>query len=278
MQILNKMTGSGFVTTQVCLAQSRKVRKELQKQKGLWYLFNALCRPAIILSVAHLEGFLKDCAKALVEDLNTFSIFSSVPQPVKRTFCKLYIGSSEKEHDKAMEQRILLLIDTFDKLETKLISTPFLFDDSRNPSPSVVEAICRNFGVKDFFQMLSGSMLDIVFTGGSINVERIRRIIKDHVLSHVRSHPYTVNPRKFHINKKANAQKMQRQKTLWETFLDQLLVARYAIAHGSSLKNGFSIQEVKDYRDKVQILQFAFMLVLCDNINQMSTASMSNNP
>jgi hypothetical protein len=66
-------------------------------------LFNALCRSSIVLTVAHLEGFIKDCAKALIDDINTFGHFYDVPDPIKRTFCLLYLGNPEKNNGKNFE-------------------------------------------------------------------------------------------------------------------------------------------------------------------------------
>jgi hypothetical protein len=130
----------------------------------------------------------------------------------------------------------------------------------------VLDKVCKNFGVKNFFSLISESILDVVFKDSAIKTEKLCNILKKYILSHVNTYPYTSNIRRFHIIKKENSHK--NIKTLWETFLDQLLKARNDIAHGTSLFNGFSIGEVKEYRDKVYVLQFALMLVLCSYIGK----------
>lgn len=231
-------------------------------------LFNALCRSSIVLITAHFEGFLKDCAKAILDDLNAFSSFEKTPTAIKRTFCKLFTGIGDKENDKACEKRIQKLMDTFDGLETKFIVDPFLFEDNKNPSPSVVEKICKNFGIKNFFAQLDNSLLDTPFKGSQTDTEKLLNQLRQHVLEGVRCCPYTLTPAQFEIDESA-AKKQER--TFWETFLDQLLESRHSIAHGTSLNNGCSLEDIIDFEKKIQILQYVFIMILCTNATMVGT-------
>ena len=39
-------------------------------------LYNALCRAIVVLIVAHFEGFMKELARSIVQDINQFSTFN----------------------------------------------------------------------------------------------------------------------------------------------------------------------------------------------------------
>lgn len=231
-------------------------------------LFNALCRSAIMLTVAHLEGFIKDCSKAIINDINAFDRFTNMPAPIKRTFCQLYLGRPDKENDKSHHERTIRLIETFNNLDTKLDHSPFWFDDNKNPSPTVVDKVCKNFGVKDYFSMLSNSLIDLVFENTPAINEKLKHLLRCYILRRVKTYPYKVDIARFGIGKKTGSN--NDQKTLWETFLDQLLKIRHDIAHGASLVNGCSLEEVQQYRDKVFILQLSLLLVLCNHIKPLN--------
>jgi hypothetical protein len=225
---------------------------EAKRESATKNLYDALCRSSVVFIVAHLEGFLKDTAKALVDDLNKFSTFKESPEVIKRTYCNQF-SDSEKD------SRIKRLIEVFDGLDTKFKVEPFLFDDNKNPAPTVVEKIAKNFGARDFFKSINRSRLDIIFTGTKSDVIPLVTDLDAVLDSGIKEFPYTVDLTGFGIG---TGDGKPNEKSFWETFLDQLLLKRHGIAHGSSIENSLSIDEISEYKLKVQILQKAFILVL----------------
>jgi hypothetical protein len=227
-------------------------------------LHDVLCRAAVVLIAAHLEGFVRDCAKAVVDDINHFSTFKKTPNIVKRTFCSSFIVAEGEESNARVEK----LIQTFDTLETKLSPEPFLFhgknDDQKNASPSVIERITRNFGVKKVFSLLAGSKLDDVFAGSALAADVIATELQNELSNAVLAFPYTVDVGKFGLDVRGTV--AAKARTLWETFLDSLMKERHQIAHGSSQLNGSSVSEIRLIKAKVIVLQYGLMAVLCNAV------------
>jgi len=226
---------------------------------------SVLCRASVVLTVAHLEGFIRDCAKAVIDDINRFSTFSAASLHVKRTFCSTFISANDSESNSKVER----LMATFDGLPTKLIHDPFLFqskhDDNKNPSPHVIDVIARNFGVKKFFSILAGSKLDIVFTGQPTEAKLVSDELRNDILAGSVGFPYKIDCSKYALDQPHAPAATGR--SLWEAFLDNLLTQRHKIAHGSNQLNGSSVAEITEFKFKVITLQHAFAAVLCNHIN-----------
>jgi hypothetical protein len=122
-------------------------------------LHDAICRSVVVLTAAHLEGFVRDAAKAMVDDTNMFSEFKSLPPLAKRAFCRPYTPEGGRQENERAQNLIALL----DGLETKLTLEPFLYapenEGHKNPTPSVIERVARNFGVKQAFKLIASSTL-----------------------------------------------------------------------------------------------------------------------
>jgi len=227
-------------------------------------LYDALCRASVLLIVAHLEGFIKESAKAIIYDLNKFSRFRDSPLALKKTFCKPFVGALQEE-GKDIEARIKRLIQTLEGLETQFLVEPFLvetaYGNNKTPSPHVINRICGNFGVRDIFSWLNNSSLDIVFSGVNSEVELLLHDLRSYTLNKTVDYPYSINLSDFGIIKPAL--KTNNSRSFWETFLDQLVRYRNDIAHGSSLVNSFSIEDLVDFQNKVIVLKYGLVLVLC---------------
>ena len=148
-----------LVSLDACWREVDVLLNRAQAEEGSSNLefHDVLCRASVVLIVAHLEGFIRDCARALVQDINQFSTFRQSPKSIKRTFCSRFITGEGAE----INARVEKLIETFDGLDTKLTPDPFLFegknDDHKNPSPSVIQKISKNFGVKKIFTLFEDS-------------------------------------------------------------------------------------------------------------------------
>lgn len=220
-------------------------------------LYNAICRSTVVLIVAHFEGFIKDTAKSILDDINKFSNFYNTPYPLKKTFCNHFMDISDTNNDK----RVNKLIKTFDRLETKFEVEPFLFENSKNPSPNMIDKMCKKFGVIDFFYLIQGSVMDNVFQNEKSENELLIECIRKHLVDGVEEFPYKLHPEEFDIDilKKKGSTK----DTLWKVFLDELLRKRHSIAHGTDLTNGVSTNDIVDFKFKIQVLQYAFATVVC---------------
>jgi hypothetical protein len=227
-------------------------------------LYDPLCRATVLLIVAHLEGFVKETAKAIIYDINQFSSFKESPAALKRTFCKTYMIITQ-ENAREIEQKIQKLIDMLNNLETKFVVDPFLvespYGNNKNPSPRVINKICTNFGVTNIFSWFDGSSLDIVFSGVASEIESLLEKLKSHIFNNTQSYPYNLDISLFEI--KESAAKKGSTHSFWETFLDQLLKSRNDIAHGSLLTNSLSVEELNDFLNKVIVLKYGLVLVLC---------------
>lgn len=219
-------------------------------------LYNVCCRAAVILMVANLEGFIKEVVNVVLKDINTFSSFADAPDKLKITFCNLFIDI-EKHPDKAKK-----LISQFDELNVKFKIEPFLFDNNKNPSPSIIDKICNKFGIHNFFPAIEESNINIVFENDRVESQDLIKDLREVLLNGCVNHPYNLELKAININLKANKNK---KKGLWEEFLDELLRKRHSIAHGSTLDNEVSLIEISQIKQKVQILQYIFAIILLNS-------------
>ncbi|MCZ1265002.1 hypothetical protein SAMN05428961_105388 [Paenibacillus sp. OK060] len=220
---------------------------------------NVLCRSAVVLLVAHLEGFMKEAASTLIRDLNQYCTFSDFPKRIQKTYCSLFLSTINDSG--GIDNRIQgKLLEEFSKLNARLTVEPFLFDRNKNPSPSVIELILNNFGIKDFFKLLHNSKLDVVFENNISETKELLTDLKDYIKQAVVSYPYKINLLDYQILIK-NGQ-LLRDDSLWIVFIDELLRKRHSIAHGANFQNEIAVKELEDARIKVQILQYTIALVL----------------
>ena len=222
--------------------------------------YNTLCRAIIVLMVAHLEGTVRDTVKAIIEDFNLNSTFLSLPLSMKRIFCKEFISGPEEKESKDLELRTQKLIAQFDCLSPTIIPDPFLID-GKNPSPTIIHRVVKNFGANNFFSLIGESNFDLPFQGENRKVGQLKRRIREHLYSASTHYPYNIKSKLI----KLNNNKLQ-SPTLWEDFVNDLLTIRHGIAHGSSVTNGKSLREIKEIRIKLEILEYAFMYVMCITI------------
>ena len=219
-------------------------------------LYNAICRATVVLIVAHFEGFIKENLKLIIEDVNKFGSFSKISKPMKKTFCNKFIDIV----DKGNQNRLKNLIDTFEELNVKLDIKPFLFESNKNPSPNIIDKICNKFGIDNFLEILEASKVSDVFKNDKSENESLKACIKDKLMEGVSIFPYELDIENFNINVPKAKKK---DSGMWVEFLDNLLRIRNGIAHGTDLNNSLSVEEIKDMRLKVELIQYSFATVLC---------------
>lgn len=236
---------------------------EEKEKEGATAVYDAVCRGALLLTVAHFEAILKDTAKAIVSDSNKFSTFASSPSAMKRTFCRPFIGDTFGT-EKEVEQRIIKLMSVFEALDTKFEVSPFLIEDNyggnnKNPSPNIIQKVCNNFGIKNFFTWLNDSDVDLVFSGTSSEINDLLKRMSMHIEDESQSFSYTLDPSKFNLD---NSRQKPEGRTFYETFIDELLKKRHEIAHGSVTANTSSVADLLENLLKVKILVCAFVIIL----------------
>lgn len=240
------------------------IQKASEEESKNLPLYDALCRATALLIVAHLEGFVREIAKSVIHDINSFSSFNKSPISLKRTYCKIFMESGTGD-PKDIEQRTQKLIEVLNGLDTKFVVDPFLVESAygtnKNPSPNVISKICANFGVKNIFSWINNSRLDIVFSGVASDITALIDDLKVHILNNTQTYPYILDIGVFSILEPSSTTNTVR--SFWETFLDQLMKHRNDIAHGSLLTNSLSVRELIEFRDKVIVLEYALLLIIC---------------
>ncbi|MER0285275.1 MAE_28990/MAE_18760 family HEPN-like nuclease [Clostridioides difficile] len=220
-------------------------------------LYDAICRATIVLIVAHFEGFIKASLKSVIDDINRFGSFAEIPDSMKRICCSKYLDISDNSNKNRLES----LIETFDKLNMKLNVEPFLFENNKNPSPSIIDKIFKKFGIKNFLGMIETSDLGNVFENEKSQnyelLDKARAVLREGILEY----PYKLDLGKLNID---ISKKKTRESGLWSTFLDELLRVRNGIAHGTDLNNLLSLDDIKEMRFKVELIQCSFTIVLCN--------------
>ena len=228
-------------------------------------LKDALCRACAVLIVAHFEGFMKESARAIIDDINDNLAFRDAPSQIKRVFCRSFTGAvSATAPTKEENEREKKLIGLLDGLDTKIDSTPFTAGTS-NPRPDVVERICSSLGADKFFALINESRLDVAFSGAVSEMSELLREMREHLLDAVQTFPYKVQPALFEMAQPSGKSRSGGggKATLWEDFLDNLLEQRHVIAHGTSTVNRRSPSEVRQLHIKTQLLMHAALLAMC---------------
>ena len=224
-------------------------------------LYNALCRSVTILIVAHLEGFIKDLIKNIVQDINRNCEFSNIPEALKRTYCKSYLGSNLDNKDKSYEAKIKKLIEKFDSIGCSISHEPFLFPVNKNPNPHIINIIFNNTGIKNVFACLHESELEAIFSDSISELTEKSNTFKEEINEMVAVFPYDIDAEKYNLRKKPCP-----SKTIWEEFLDDINLKRHSVAHGNDFNNSVDVYELQMRKMKVVILQQLLTFIICHKI------------
>ncbi|WIF07054.1 HEPN domain-containing protein [Serratia sp. B1] len=223
-------------------------------------LYNALCRSITILIVAHMEGFVKGVVKSIINDYSTVK-FKDLPQSLKITYCKKHLGFDESAIN-GYHERVKNLISDFElSSDFKINYEPFIFEKNRNPKPDAIGNIAARFGVRDLFKNLHDSRFDNVFSMTSTEIRKSLPYLNDVTKRKVSTFPYCVRKNIYKTKPKKYT-----GRSLWETFLDDLNQKRHTIVHGNDFNNSTNVKSLLELKDKVRVLQFCFILILCSEL------------
>lgn len=219
--------------------------------------YSVLCRAAIVLIVANLEGFVQETIKCLIADVNSKNAFSITSERMKRTFCRQFI-----DIDKGNDKKITKLIELFDESNVQYTLEPFLYENNKNPKASVIDKYFEEIGGENFWGYITDCNIEKVFENDSGIVRNLLGVLRNVLVLGVEDFPY-------HIELSSVGYNLSRVKVseecLWKVFLNQTLKARHDVAHGVSQDNTMSLDEIKNTADKVKILELTFAILVFKN-------------
>ena len=226
-------------------------------------LYNALCRSISILIVSHLEGFTKELVKNIIFDLSEGFSFREMPIAIKKTYCCKYIGVKNDHNKGSYDKIIAKLLEKFDEINIRIEDESFLFVDNKNPKPSIIEKLFKNFGINNIFKYLDTSKLDDAFSSTTSELSELLEELKIYITSHIQTFPYTFELESYGLDSTNN---IQGTRTLWQSFLDEINKKRHNIVHGNNFENADDINELEKAKMKIMILQFGLIIVLAFNV------------
>lgn len=249
---------SRFESLQKRLEEIDLILDYASKNEGQLALYASLCRSAQILLIAHFEGAIKEFTRDVIDDFNRSNYkFKDSPQALKITFCSSFIKENTDPEFKFRNK----LIEIFNSLPVKYDAKVFLYKNNKNPTSYIVDNLLQKFGVTEFLSQIEDSDLDIAFQDSRSDQVQIRDKLKSHLIENVTSYPYTVNVELFNIHYKKKVD--LKKKSMWKEFLDEIVNNRHNIAHGNLLENICSHTEIEKSKLKIEILIYAYILVLC---------------
>jgi hypothetical protein len=218
-------------------------------------LYNAICRATAVLLASHLEGFLKDLTRSLILDLNYYlKEFSSMPAAMQRTFCHkiaFYEGIPLPE----IEKRIKQLMAFFSGNSVNIDMGAFAYKENpnKNPNADFIDKSLRDLGVPDVVSSLDKGQLEIVFNGEiRSNYKLVRDLLS--FRSHLYDFPFRELPPPYSFNRARASEK--KSKSLWYEFIQTVLERRHRVAHGDTLANEATWEELKSDSLKLKVLMY----------------------
>lgn len=226
-------------------------------------LYSTFCRSAHIILIAHFEGAIKEVCKDVIDDINYNLSFDKIPKNICMTYAEYFLV--KENNNKFSNEGIFRLKEkikeAFGNNKANLNVAPFLMPVDRNLAPAIIGLILKRFGVNDFFYIISNSDLEIVFEDEKTSIAELKNRLKTHVFEKTTTYPYQTdpciyNPTPTNINNK-------KQTTLWEEFIDDILMERHNIVHGHKLHNPYDHSNLQKAKEKIEILIYVFIICIC---------------
>lgn len=232
-------------------------------------VYNAMCRACAVLIASHLEGAIKDVCDSVRIDLNFYlKEFRKLPASLKRDFCRkiaFYEGVPSKEID----TRTLQLIAFFDKnsVPVELDAFPYLANPNKNSSPTVVDRSFERFGVTGSLAAIGSEFLLSTFSEDAKKHYAIGRELR-RCRSNLFNFPYqSPTSSLFCEIKKGNNE--NKGVNLWHTFLEEILTRRHQIAHGDTMENPTTADQLDLDISKMEVLLYALAFYFCGRLSSL---------
>ena len=217
--------------------------------------YNVLCRAAIVLIVANLEGCLQEIIKCLIDDVNNNDAFSITSRAMKKTFCSQFLDTESKGY----ERKAAKMIELFEQTNVNYTVEPFLYENNKNPKASVIEKYFEEITGENFWSYITDCDIEKIFENDNTIVFQLIDEVKNILKEGVKEFPYNINISEIHFN-------MSRKKIsddcIWKTFLNQTLKARHNVAHGISFDNTMSLEEIKNTKNKIVVMEILFAALI----------------
>jgi hypothetical protein len=230
-------------------------------------LYEALCRSSSILLASHIEGFVKDITKSVRSDLNyNLKEFKKMPAALKRDFIQrisFYEGVPQKDIDKRIKQFTAFFDDNHVPIEFEAFARKET--EGKNPSVKNIEQPFSKFGINEILSALNSDYFLQVFEDSPKKIHLMLREMK-RCRSTLYFWPYSsIDKERFGEMARESGTKPKLQ-SLWVTFIEEIVTRRHKIAHGESLLNFASSQELEIEVDKAEVLMSGLLYFFCGSI------------
>lgn len=134
-----------------------------------------------------------------------------------------------------------------------------VIDGQQRLKASVIEKYFEEIVGRNFWGYITDCRIEKVFENDNEFVLEITTQLSDILTRGVREFPYNIDISSIELNLSNNKVS---DDCLWKTFLNQTLKARHNVAHGISFDNTMSIEEIKNTREKIVILEKLFAVLI----------------
>lgn len=250
------MSTAVFDTVRAVSARIGELELLVERAKAVERLderyYNTLCRACTVLLASHLEGYIKEITRSFILDLNFhLSAFAKMPISMKRSFCRkiaLYEGVPSAE----IEERTTQLIAFFDQNTVPIDFSSFRYKENsnKNPSPSVIDGAFSKIGIESIVESLPKGV-ESIFSNDAGDIYKVRRDMR-RFQSYLFRFPYRS------IEPKYTFQRFKRPKgssrPIWYAYIDGVLTRRHSVAHGDTMENETSWEELNQDIVKMEVL------------------------
>lgn len=223
-------------------------------------LFNSLCRSSTIMLYAHFEGALKSAIKSLIADINRNGGYCAANESIKKIFLASMLSQYGKDIDTLeSNQRRKRLDSILSPLNAPQIDDLDVWPGGKNPTADIYSQICQKFGCKDIFRKLENSDLEAVMFSGTKS-EKIIKIaeIETDLSKSLVTYPYTIEWKAVG----ENTPQIKSKSTIFQDFVNNTMKPRHDIAHGATLDNPLSIDEIEDALIRLKALKLIFYMTI----------------
>jgi len=229
-------------------------------------LYNSICRAISVLLASHLEGFLKDLTRSLVADLNYYSSgFSALPAALKRAFCEkmaFYEGIDRKQIDDRIRQ-LIAFFDT-NSVPVDLKAITYKEAANKNATSAFIDAAMAKFGIPNITSAISSGSFEVVFDNDPRTDYRLLRDIV-RFKSHLYDFPYRELPQRYNFTFRGQGAPVQ---TLWHAFIEEVMTRRHSVAHGDTLENETTWEDLSRDALKLEVLMHAIMYAAASHLTR----------
>lgn len=227
-------------------------------------MYDSLCRSTSILMISHMEGFIKDLAKSLVDDLNRNLSFSDFPIPAKEAVAASYYSSAmtEEKDFRRFQMSLIKTLEDVSDFEVNVDAFLFAGNGNKNPKPDMILQVLRKFGVRDVFKHLHGSSYEDVFESSRAASRRLS-LLHRIVFRACNSFPYTASLTKSSGLISSNYQ----GQTVWQEFLNNINSRRHQIVHGNTFENTTTVRDLRSTINNIRLFQLLVIYVVCAQLS-----------